>query len=100
MSALLVRNEGLATAPARFHHIFLAVALAAGGGNICMVGPGLGVARRQQLMRTPVAIRTCGSGFVAFGGGSMQAVIEGGLLIGVAGGAGNFKGSGFVGGMF
>src|SRR5215510_11320388 len=61
MHTFLIRQEWLRAVPAGGHHEFLSMTCSAGGGNVGVIHPGLGIACRQQLVRAAVAIHTGGS---------------------------------------
>jgi len=82
---------------AGFHHEFLAVAGAAGSGNVGAVHAGSGVAGRNNFMRAAVAIHAARRAGVAFlQRRRVKAGIVGGLLVGVASSASRFRRRRFV----
>ena len=88
VNALLVGGEGSGADAARRHHELLAVASAAGLRNVGARDLRLGIAGRQHLVHAAVAVLALGHVGVAGGRGlGVNAVIVGGLLISVAGGA-------------
>lgn len=92
-----IRSNHLRALATIFHDEFLAMARPTGGGNIGVMHPRFWIACGQQLMRTAVAINAAGGMRVApLHSLTVKAAVIGGLLIGVAGRAGNFLRSGFV----
>ena len=95
--ALLVGSDHLRALAAVFHHKFLAVAGAAGRGNVGVMHARLRIAGRQQLVRAAVAIDAGGClGCCRLHGLAVKTAIVGSLLVGVAGRASDFLGRGLV----
>ena len=97
VNALLVGRDHLRALSAVFHHKLLAVAGSAGRGNVGVMHARFGIAGRQQFVRAAVAIDAGGGLAVAsLHGLAVEAAIVGSLLVGVAGGAGDFLRRSFV----
>ena len=97
VDTLLVRCHHLGALSAVLHYKFLAVARAAGRGNVGMMHARLRIAGRQQLMRAAVAIDAGGRLAVAsLDGLAVEAAIVRSLLVRVAGGACDFQRRSFV----
>ena len=93
VDALLVADEGLVAVAGRLHQELLAVAGAAGGGNVGVIDGRLGIGCRQNGVRVAVAIGAGGgNGSVGLARGGVVAVRVGGLRVGVAAGAGDLGG--------
>src|SRR5579864_3087058 len=85
MHTLLVGRHHLRPLPAISHDQILTVTSAARARNVAVVHPRLGVARRQQLVRTAVAIDTRGRLAVAsLDRLGVEAAFISGLLVRVA----------------
>ena len=87
VNALLVRIEGSGADAARRHDEFLPVAGAAGLRNVAARYLRLGIARRQNFVDAAVAVLALRDvGVAGRSGLGMDAMIVGGLLVGMAGG--------------
>ena len=97
VDALRVRRHHLRALSTVLHHKLLAVACAASRGDVGMMHARLGITGREQHVRAAVTIDAGGGLAVAsLDGLAVKAAIVGGLLLGVAGGAGDFQGRRFV----
>lgn len=99
--ALLVRGNHLRAEATLFHYKLLAVTSTAGGRNVLVTYARSWIHGGQQFMWAPVTIdASCGVTIAAVHRLAVIAAVVGCLFVGVAGGTGNFLGSGFVGGTF
>ena len=97
VNTLLVRSDRLHSQSTLFHYEFLAVTRAACRRDVDVIDAGFGVARRQQFMRAAVAIDTrCRIRVSTFYRPGVQAAVVGGLLVRMAGRAGDMLRRGFV----
>src|SRR5580704_17750156 len=97
MHALQVRRERLGALAAGFHHVFLTVTLAARGGDVGVIHARFRIARRQQFVGAAVT-RNAGRGLLVacLDGLRVITAVIGALLVGMAGRAADFRGSGVV----
>ena len=94
--ALLIRNERLRAAAARFHDKFLAVTPAAGGGDVRVIGTRLGITRSQEFVRAAVAVDAGGHWVAVFHYLGVEAAVVGCLLFAMAGRARDLGWRGFM----
>jgi hypothetical protein len=88
--ALFIRGHGLHTQAAFLHDELLAVTCPASCRNVAVMDARLGVAGRQQLMWTSVAVDASGGVVIpTFDRLGVKTALVGSLLIGVAGGTGD-----------
>lgn len=97
MHALFVGGDHLCALAAIFHDELLTVAGAAGRGDIGVMHARLRIAGGEQFVRTPMTIDARGCvAIAALDGLGVKTALVGRLLVGVASGARNFLGRGFV----